>query len=152
MSASRKLPAFASDDWMLAQQLRAELEADAWRRLREERLEDFAVAPAPPPERPARDSTRLALIERGGSAVLKALVRFAFAAACAYLAWLAAVDATLGEFETWLAAGAGFFSALSISMFEPVRRFVHAAAEALRWCLLLGAALGAAWLLLHMSA
>jgi hypothetical protein len=35
MAGLRKAPAFASDDWMFEQQLRAEMEAEAWRRLRE---------------------------------------------------------------------------------------------------------------------
>lgn len=32
--AHARRPAIASDDWMLEQQLRAEMEAEAWRRLR----------------------------------------------------------------------------------------------------------------------
>ena len=143
MSAPRQ--PLASDEWMAEQQLRAELEAEAWRRMREHRVPQIqppqpAAAPAPAQQRPARDPSL------GGSLILKALVRFALGAGMAYLAYIAALDAQLGAFEAWLAAGAGFLVTLSLSMFAPFRRMVHAIAETFRWAIIVGLALGALWL------
>jgi hypothetical protein len=140
MAGQRGRPAFASDDWMLEQQLRAEMEAEAWRRLREE-----LAIPEPPPQAanaPAADIDH----HRAGSAILKALVRFLMAAFAAYLAFLAGVDSRLGEFEIWLAVGASFAVTLALSMFGLAREFVHAAAETMRWILLIAAGIGATWL------
>lgn len=147
MSATRK-PAIASDDWMLEQQVRAELEAEAWRRLREEldrKPSPAAAAPAPAPA-PTADPYR------GGSAILKGLVRFALAAGCAYIAYVAALDSRLGEFEAWLAVGATFFVALSLSMFGAAREFVHLLAETARWAIIVAVLLGGAWMLMQMVA
>ncbi|MGD9815941.1 MAG: hypothetical protein AB7Q23_14955 [Hyphomonadaceae bacterium] len=142
--AGARRPGFATDDWMLEQQVRAEMEAEAWRRMREQ-------ATAPPA--PAGTETPAAIPDRhrGGSAILKALVRFALAAAMAYLAYLAAVDSQLGEFEVWLAIGATFLVTLSLSMLGAAREFVHLLAEIARWAILIGAALGAAWFFMHMA-
>ncbi len=149
MSGVRR--AFASEAWLLEQQVRAEMEAEAWRRLREEitrppeRLAPIAEAPSAPLPLPER-------IQRGGSIILKALVRFVLAAFGAYVAYLAAYDGGLGEFEIWLAVGAGFLVTLSLSMLGPARQFVHAIAEAARWALIAALAIGAVWLLVAMSA
>ncbi|MEZ5956315.1 MAG: hypothetical protein R3C27_03775 [Hyphomonadaceae bacterium] len=135
-------PAFASDDWMLEQQLRAELEAEAWRRLRSELA---VVQPLPAPSSPAAIVTEIDH-HNAGSAILKALVRFMLAAFAAYLVWLAGVDGRLGAFEIWLATGSAFTVALALSMFGFARNFVHLAAETVRWTLLLGLGFGVTWL------
>ena len=139
-------PTFASQDWMLEQQLRAEMEAEAWRRLRE-----ISAVPAFPPEavvttipgdsRPDYHGT--------GSTVLKALVRFALAAFAAYLGWIAAVDSQLGEFEVWLAVLGAFIVVLSLTLVGPARGLVHMLAEIVRWVLIVALALGALWLLVQ---
>jgi hypothetical protein len=124
---------------MLEQQLRAEMEAEAWRRLRTE----LAVAPAPAPAAipPAGVDHH-----QSGSTILKAVVRFLLAAFAGYLAYLAGVDSQLGEVEIWLAVGSAFAIALALSMFGFARDFVHLAAETMRWILLTGLGLGATWL------
>jgi len=137
MTAFRGRPPLASDVWMLEQQVRAELEAEAWRRLREHMAEPLS---APRADRP-----------RAGSAVLKGLVRFILAAFGAYLGWLAAVDARLGELEIWFSAGAGFAIMLALSMFGYARDFVHLLAETVRWAIVCGVAVGALWLLFQMA-
>ncbi len=73
-------------------------------------------------------------------------MRFLLAGFAAYLAYLAAVDARLGEFEIWLAVGSSFTVALALSMFGGAREFVHMAAETMRWVLLVGIGLGATYL------
>lgn len=138
MSAPR-LP-LASDAWMAEQQLRAELEAEAWRRMREA----YAAPPEPPPAA-ARDPSY------GGSLMLKALVRFALGAGVGYLAYIAAIDSRLGAFEAWLAVGAAFLITLSLSLLGPFRRVVHALAETARWGILAGAGIGALWLALNQG-
>ena len=126
MSGSQR-PAFASDDWMHEQQMRAELEAEAWRRLRRELA--VPVAAAPPPTEADPHQT--------GSTVLKALVRFMLAAFGAYLAYLAGADSQLGKIEVWRAVGATFAVTLALTMFGPMRRLVHMLAETTRWMLLI---------------
>lgn len=150
MAEAPRPTAFASDDWMLERQLRAELEAEAWRRLRTElaagalaRPADAAPESAPPARKPRLD------FHAAGSALFKAVVRFWLASAGAYLAWLCAVDARLGEFETWLALAAGFVATLSLSLLPGARTFVHALAEGLRWAIVGAVLIGAAWLLLQ---
>jgi hypothetical protein len=138
---ARGRPAFASDDWMLEQQLRAEMEAEAWRRLRSE-LTVAQALPAPEPVAAPAEIDH----HSTGSTILKALVRFILAAFAAYLAWLAGVDARLGEFEIWLATGSTFAVTLALSMFGFARNFVHLAAETVRWMLLIGLGFGATWL------
>lgn len=148
MTGSRR-PAFASDDWLLEQQFRAEVEAEAWRRMRAELMPPPELAPAPsnaPVAAPAFDP------HRTGSAILKALVRFALASFGAYLAYLAAFDSGLGEFEMWLATGSGFMVTLALSMFGPMRSFVHMLAETARWMLIVAIGLGAVWMFVQMSA
>ena len=138
---ARGRPAFASDDWMLEQQLRAEMEAEAWRRLRSE----LAVPQALPAPEAASVPTEIDH-HRSGSTILKALVRFILAALAAYLAWLAGVDARLGEFDIWMATGSTFAVVLALSMLGAARGFVHAAAETVRWMLLIALGFGATWL------
>jgi len=151
MAGSRgRSPTFATDDWMFEQQVRAELEAEAWRRLREERALAAPPEPAPAPVAPAPVGPHP--IHRTGSAILKALVRFAMAAAFAYLAFIAALDSQLGEFEAWLAIGATFVVTLALSMFSPLRGVVHMLAETARWVLILALALGGVWMFVQMSA
>ncbi len=135
----------ASDEWMAEQQLRAELEAEAWRRMRVAHAlpPEAPALPAPPP--PARDPSL------GGSLILKALVRFAIGAAMAYLAYIAALDAQMGAFEAWLAAGSAFLAALALSMLAPFRRMVHAIAETARWAIIAGVGLGALWFALQQA-
>lgn len=137
--AHARRPAIASDDWMLEQQLRAEMEAEAWRRLRRE-----TAAPPPAPAEPD--------YHRSGGVILKALVRFGLAGFGAYLAWIAALDSALGEFEVWLAVGAGFIVTLSLSLLGPARGLVLALAETMRWGLIAGAGLTALWLLANPPA
>ncbi len=147
--------AFGSDEWMLEQQIRAEVEADGWRRLRADLAAPQAlpVVAAPVPAQPAPqridDDRRY---HRGGSAMLKALVRFALGAFGGYLAWIAAMDSGAGEFEAWLWVVSGFVIAMALSAFGPGRAFVHYMAEAARWVLILGIGVGAVWLLVHASA
>ncbi|MCA8886459.1 MAG: hypothetical protein R3C31_03845 [Hyphomonadaceae bacterium] len=140
---SRGRPAFATDDWMQEQQLRAEAEAEGWRRMRQK-----FVRPEPALPTPAR--VIAAAVEadphRTGSAILKAVVRFLIAAFAAYLAWIAGTDARFGEFDIWMATGSTFAVILALSMFGPARGFVHAAAETMRWLLLIGIGFGATWL------
>ena len=142
MNARR--PAVASDAWMLEQQVRAEMEAEAWRRLRQE----LAVPEPPAPAEAANEPD----YHRSGSTVLKALVRFALGAFGGYLAWIAAMDSRLGEFEVWLAVGASFIVTLALSLLSPLRGFVHALAETLRWGLVAAFGLGAVWLAMNPPA
>lgn len=148
MTSSRGRPAIASDDWMLEQQVRAELEAEAWRRLRTElAVPQPLPAPANAPAAEAEPNPH-----RSGSTILKALVRFMLAAFGSYLAFIAAMDSRLGEFEVWLAVGATFMVTLALSMFGGFRRFVHFLAETMRWAIIVAVALGALWMLLQTSA
>lgn len=133
----------ASDEWMAEQQLRAELEAEAWRRMRQ------AHALPPPPEAVALPPPRDASL--GGSLILKALVRFAIGAAMAYVAYIAALDAQMGAFEAWLAAGSAFLVALALSLLAPFRRMIHAIAETARWAIIAGVGLGALWYALQQA-
>lgn len=144
MAMSRGRPAFATDDWMLEQQLRAEVEAEGWRSLRARLATPQALA-APQAETGAADSLDTDR-HRSGSTILKALVRFLLAACAAYLAYLAGVDSHIGEVEIWLAVGTAFVVTLALSMFGGAREFVHMAAETMRWVLLIGIGLGAAYL------
>jgi hypothetical protein len=142
---------FATDDWMFERQMRAELEAEAWRRMRAELASRDTpnLDPRAPPE---TAPTRRLDFHKAGSAILKAVVRFALAATGAYLGWLCAKDAGLGEFETWLALGAGFLVTLSFSLLPFARSLVHALAEGLRWSLVGAAAVSVIWLLLQTNA
>ncbi|ANP47599.1 hypothetical protein ATE48_17695 [Candidatus Viadribacter manganicus] len=146
MAMSRGRPAFATDDWMLEQQLRAEVEAEGWRSLRQK-----LAAPEPPPP-PIQATVVQVQADHNstGSTILKALVRFILAAFAAYLAWIAGVDARLGEFDVWMATGSTFAVVLALSMFGAARGFVHAAAETMRWILLIGIGFGATWLAFNL--
>ena len=135
-------PPLASDDWMAEQQLRAELEAEAWRRMRE----SYAIPAAALPPSPRAPDPSL-----GGSLILKALVRFGLGAGMGYLAYIAALDSRLGAFEAWLAVGAAFFVTLALSMLSPFRRMVHLLAETARWSLIVGLGVWALWLALQPS-
>jgi hypothetical protein len=156
MSATRRTPAFASDDWMFEQQIRAELEAEAWRRLRQQL--SVQAPPALPPPAPAPAPAPAARPERAfdphktGSAILKGLVRFVIAAFGAYLTFIAGADSQLGEFEVWMAAVSAFVVILALSAFNPLRGMVHAMAETTRWILIVGLLVGLAWIFTHMSA
>jgi hypothetical protein len=138
MSAPR-LP-IASDAWMAQQQIRAELEAEAWRRMRE----SCATSTPPQPARALDPSL-------GGSLILKALVRFALGAGMGALAYIAALDSQLGAFEAWLAVGAAFLVALALSLLGPFRRIVYVLAETARWGIIVGLAFGALWLTLNQA-
>lgn len=144
MTAPRR-PAFASQDWMLEQQLRAELEAEAWRRLRE--LADIRELP------PDVDISTVTHTEPDyhstGSIILKALVRFMIAACGAYIVWIAAVDAGLAEFEILLAVCAAYIVTLSVTLLGPARGIVHVLAEIMRWILIIAVALGVLWWLVQ---
>ncbi len=126
---------------MFEQQLRAELEAEAWRRLRQE-LAIPEPLPAPQPVGPSVQADP----HQSGSTILKGAVRFMLASFGAYLAFLAAVDSHLGEIEVWLAVGAAFVVTLSLTMLGAARGFVHMVAETMRWLLIIGAGVGATWL------
>lgn len=147
MPGMRRAPAPLSDDWMAEQQIRAEIEAEAWRRLREEIARPPAPLSLPAPASPTDIDPH-----RGGSLTLKALVRFLLAAGGAYVAYLAGADSRLGEFELWLAAGAGFCVTLALTAFGPLRRAVHFMAETARWALILGVGFGGLWWLLQGQA
>jgi hypothetical protein len=122
---------FGSDDWMLEQQLRSEKEAKAWRRLREDlRATPLAASRA----------------NHGGSATLKALVRFGLATLGAHFAWLMAVATQVGQFELWLAMAAGFVITLALSMFGAARGIVHLLAQAAGWMIVAAVALSGVWL------
>lgn len=144
---SQRLP--ASDEWMAEQQLRAELEAEAWRRLREVNALPPEPPPALPPPKPAAARPDPSY---GGSLILKALVRFALGAGMAYIAYIAALDAQLGAFEAWLAAIAGFLITLSLSLLGPFRRAIHATAETAKWAIIAGAAFWGLWLVMNPGA
>lgn len=144
MTMSRGRPAFATDDWMLEQQLRAEVEAEGWRSLREKLGAPQALLPPAPAPTPVR--ANLVDHHSASSTILKALVRFLLAAFAAYLGYIAAADSGLGEFEMWLAVGSSFVVALALSMFGGARDLVHVAAETMRWVLLIGVGLGATYL------
>src|SRR6185312_7555573 len=99
MTASRRAPPpFASDDWMFEQQVRAELEAEAWRRLRTQ-LAGPPEPPPPPPPLPtiaaSQPSRRLHDPHHSGSAMLKGLVRFVIAAIGSYLTYVAGLDSQM---------------------------------------------------------
>lgn len=144
MTASRSRPALASDEWMLERQIRAEMEAEAWRRLRADLARPEPVVPPQPTRAPLDYHT-------ASSAILKALVRFVLAAFGAYLAWLAAKDSQLGEFEVWLATGATFLITLALSMLGGARGFVHLLAETARWGIMAALALGVMWMMFQMA-
>lgn len=147
MSGSQR-PVLASDEWMQEQQVRAELEAEAWRRLRHDLR---AVAPAPQPApAPAVPAPAEINHHRSGSTILKALVRFTLAGFCAWLAYIAALDSQLGEFEAWLAVGGAFMVTLALSMFGYARDFVHMLAETMRWVIITGAGLATLWFVTHL--
>jgi hypothetical protein len=134
---------FASDAWLQQQQARAELEAEEWRRLRE-------TLARPAPEyfddvEPARP------IHEGGSIILKALVRVIIGAFGAYLGFIAAMDSGAGEFEVWLAVAAGFIIALCLTAFGYFRDIVAWVAEAMRWVLISGLAVGLLWMIVRFS-
>jgi len=150
MTGARNRPAVASDDWMLEQQLRAEMEAEAWRRLRQDLHAPPPALPAPTPAHasPPREPVNY---HRLGSTVFKALARFLLAACAAYFAYLVAWEAQLGAFEAWLAMGGVFVSVLALSLLGPARALVQMLAETLRWAMVGGLALGTVWLLVQMS-
>lgn len=129
-----------SDTWLLQQQTRAELEADAWRQIRV--LRTLPIAPGPA-TRPAND------YHHSGSTLLKAIVRSALGVFGAYLGWIAAMDSRLGEFEIWLSVGAGFIIMLALSLIGPARHLVHMMAETTRWAIITGVGLAALWFLLN---
>jgi len=137
-------PAFATEDWMLEQQMRAELEAEAWRRLRRE-----AAAPRPALAAPVAAPAATPDYHGTGSTILKAFVRFGLASFASYIGWIAAMDSRLGEFEVWLAVGSAFIVTLALSLFPPIRGFVHFLAETARWVIIAGVALGGLWLVLQ---
>lgn len=148
---------FGSDEWMLEQQVRAEVEAEGWRRLRAD-LSTPPPAPAPASIAAPAQIRAPQLVEggeryhRSGSAVLKGLVRFAIGVFGAYLSYIAAMDAGAGEFEVWLWVGSGFVVALALTAFGPGRAFVHFMAETARWVLILTLCVSAVWAVVQASA
>lgn len=146
-------PNFATDDWMFERQMRAELEAEAWRRMRAEFASRDATALEPRGVDPEPEAAEKRFdFHNAGSAILKGIVRFALAAIGGYLGWLCAKDAGLGEFETWLALAAGFLVTLSFSLLPIARSFVHVLAEGLRWSLVGAAFVCVLWLLFQTNA
>ena len=140
---SARPPAFASDAWMHEQQLRAEWEASEWRRLRAE-LNRPQPIQLPPPQAAAKP------LHRGGSIILKGLVRFGIGVFGGWMGWIAAANGDGGEIDIWLAVMFGFFLALGLSMLSPARQFVALLAEITRWTLILGVAIGAMWFATQM--
>lgn len=139
-------PTFASQDWILEQQLRAEMEAEAWRRLREvatvpELLPGAVLTTIADDSQPDYHHT--------GSAILKGLVRFALAAIAGYVAWIAAIDLGLGEFEAWLIVIGVSVIFLAFTLLLPA--LVHMLSEILRWTLVVAAVLGVLWLLVQVQ-
>jgi len=143
-----RLPAFGSDDWMLEQQLRAEVEAEGWRALRSHLAHPAVatIAPEAPVAPPPKHEWRF------GAAMVKGVVRFGIGAAGAYLAFLSAADAELGEFEVWLAVIAGFIVTLSLTAFGIGRQLVHSLARVTAWGLVIALAAGAVYLMSRMAA
>lgn len=142
MPEVRKSPPFASEAWMLEQQMRAEAEAAGWRQRRLEGAHPSApvresAAAAPPPPRLSPSGA--------GSAIVKGLVRFALAAGGSWLAFVAGLDSGLGEFEIWLATGAAFLVVLAFSAFGPLRSLVYFLAESMRWVVVAAVILGLMW-------
>lgn len=140
-------PTFASQDWILEQQLRAEMEAEAWRRLREvatvpELLPGAVLTTIADDSQPDYHHT--------GSAILKALVRFGFAAIAAYVAWIAAIDLGAGEFEAWLIVIGFFVITLALTLLVPA--LVDMLADILGWTLIVAAVLGVLWMLVQVLA
>ncbi|GAM99904.1 hypothetical protein U91I_03559 [alpha proteobacterium U9-1i] len=134
---------------MLEQQLRAEVEAEGWRNLRQH-LAHPVIAPTAPdapaaPLPPKREW-------RFGAAMVKGIVRSGVGAAGAYLAFLAAADSGLGEFEIWLAVIAGFIVSLSLTAFGIGRQLVHALARMAAWGLVIALGVGAVYLVSQMAA
>src|SRR5262249_29044375 len=111
-----------------------------------------AVPPPVAAEAPVKAAPREKDPHRTGSGVLKGLVRFAIAAFCAYLAWIAAMDDGLGDVELWFAVGSVFVATLALSALEPARKMVHFMAETTRWMLIFAFVFGLAWLLTHAHA
>lgn len=146
MTASRSRPVLASDEWMLERQIRAEMEAEAWRRLRADLAAPVPELAAPPP--PAAEPLDY---HSASSAILKALVRFLLAAFAAYVGWLAARDSQLGAFEVWLATGSTFVITLALSMLGAARGFVHMLAETARWAIIAALGLGVLWMMFQMA-
>lgn len=134
-------PANASR-WLLEQQMRAELEAEAWRLLRE-KVDGASSAPGTP--------ALSAPLAPAGSFLTRILVRAALAVGCGYLAWLASVDSGMGEFEALLATGAGIAVSLALSVLEPGRRLVGFIAKTLAWIALTIAGFAGLWVLLHAA-
>lgn len=136
---------FASDAWMRAQQLRAELEAEEWRLLREETaraeaaLSQAMVAPRAEPT-------------RGGSIILKGLVRFLLGVLGAYVGYIAAITSGGGDIDAWIGVVSGFVIALALTAFGAGRDFVHAVSETARWIILLACGVGATWLIVQIAA
>jgi len=148
MQGQRRGPAFATDEWLLEQELRAEMEAEAWRRLRQRVAIAAPPEPAPLPG-PAPAAAPTFDPHKTGSTMLKALVRFGLGAFAGYLAFLAGVDSGLGEFEIWLAIGAAFLVTLALSAFGPLQRFVHLLAETARWAIIVAVCFGALYVMLN---
>ncbi|MGH6951267.1 MAG: hypothetical protein ACREH4_10360 [Vitreimonas sp.] len=146
MNAPRR-PAFASQDWMLEQQLRAELEAEAWRRLRE--LSSRVDLPPETVVTAAQGQGARTNFHTTGSSLLKAIVRFGLAACLAYIAWIAAVDARLSSVDVWLCVVTVFVVGLTVTLIGPARGLVHFLAETMRWGLIVAVALGGLWLLVQ---
>lgn len=128
-------------DWMNEQLRRAEAEAEAWRRLRAEidaeslRADVHTESEAPAAPRPS--------VRR---AILHAAIRFAIAAFGAYLGYLAAIDASLGEFEVWMIVGAAFSIALALTVTAVGRRYVVLMAETSPWLAIFGTSIAIATL------
>lgn len=146
-----RLPAFGSDDWMLEQQLRAEVEAEGWRALRSHLAHPIA-APAYGPEAPVAAQPKPTREWHFGAAMLKGIVRSCIGAFGAYLAFIAAMDSGAGEFEAWLAIIAGFIVSLALTAFGPGRRLVAALANMMRWGLVIALGVGAVYLVSQMAA
>lgn len=140
-------PTFASQDWILEQQLRAEMEAEAWRRLREvatvpELLPGAVLTTIADDSQPDYHHT--------GSTILKALVRFGLATIAAYVAWIAAIDFGAGEFEAWLIVIGFFVITLALTLLVP--GLVQMLADILWWVLIVAAVLGVLWVLVQTQA
>src|SRR5262249_50398860 len=106
--------------------------------------------PAPASAATAEAPTRTRDPHRSGSGVLKGIVRFAIAAFCAYLAWIAAMDDGLGEIEVVFAVGSVFVATLARSALEPARKMVHFLAEMMRWTLIFAFVFGVVWIVTHL--
>jgi hypothetical protein len=138
-----------SDQWLLHQQQKAEAEARVWQRMREQLASGETILTAPPRQAntasfsPRRSATPPAAPtrRRKPAGVLSMIVQVAFVAAGAYVCALAAGLLGFGQFEAWLAGGAGLGIAGSLLMIGQALPLRDRLVEAGAWTIVIGVAL-----------